>query len=126
MNVTAENFEAAAAELESLLPSCAFYAIDEEMTGIMLNKETTPSVGDSCEVRYAKMRRVVNECAAALPATSCGPCVRAMPNVSLSRAAGSRSCKWVFVSSTSSRTAALSLDHSTFTSFPAPRAGAAS
>ena len=49
MNVTADNFDAAATELERLLPSCAFYAIDEEMTGIMLNKETAPSVGDVCE-----------------------------------------------------------------------------
>ena len=61
MNVTADNFDAAATELERLLPSCAFYAIDEEMTGIMLNKETAPSVGDVCERRYAKMRRVVAE-----------------------------------------------------------------
>ena len=59
MDVTAENFSAAAAQLESLLPTCSFYAIDEEMTGIMLSKETAPSMADACEQRYAKMKRVV-------------------------------------------------------------------
>ena len=59
MDVTAENFSAAAAQLESLLPTCSFYAIDEEMTGIMLSKETAPSMADVCEQRYAKMKRVV-------------------------------------------------------------------
>lgn len=61
MDVTAENFDVAATQLESLLPTCAFYAIDEEMTGIMLSKETAPTMGDVCEQRYAKMRRVVHE-----------------------------------------------------------------
>ena len=59
MDVTAANFDAAAELLESLLPTCSFYAIDEEMTGIMLNKETAPSMADTCEQRYAKMKRVV-------------------------------------------------------------------
>ena len=31
--MTSENFSEAAAQLEALLPTCAFYAIDEEMTG---------------------------------------------------------------------------------------------
>lgn len=59
MDVTATNFDAAAELLESLLPTCSFYAIDEEMTGIMLSKETAPSMADVCEQRYAKMKRVV-------------------------------------------------------------------
>ena len=61
MDVTSENFSEAAAQLEALLPTCAFYAIDEEMTGIMLSKETAPNMADVCEARYAKMKRVVRE-----------------------------------------------------------------
>ena len=57
MDVTSENFSEAAAQLEALLPTCSFYAIDEEMTGIMLSKETAPNMADVCEQRYAKMVR---------------------------------------------------------------------
>ena len=61
MEVTKDNFAAAAAELEALLPTAEFIAIDEEMTGIILDKTTQPSFGDSAGARYRKMRRVANE-----------------------------------------------------------------
>ena len=61
MDVTRENFEAAATLLESLLPTCAFVAIDEEMTGITLDKASKPCLSDSPEARYKKMCRVAEE-----------------------------------------------------------------
>ena len=61
MEVTNANFAAAADELESLLPTAAFVAIDEEMTGIMLDKSTAPNAGDTVERRYQKMKRVTEE-----------------------------------------------------------------
>lgn len=39
MNVTKSNFQVAAEELEQLLPTCEFYAIDEEMTGISMKSQ---------------------------------------------------------------------------------------
>ena len=57
MEVTAANFKAAADELEALIPTCEFVAIDEEMTGIMLDG-TAPNPGDTIEARYRKMKKV--------------------------------------------------------------------
>ena len=62
MEVTTANFEDGLARLEALLPTCKFIAFDEEMTGIMLDRSTAPSVGDSPEARYKKMKRVTEEC----------------------------------------------------------------
>ena len=61
MEVTRDNFEQVADEIKSLLPTAEFYAIDEEMTGIMLDKSTAPHMGDTVELRYEKMRRVTQE-----------------------------------------------------------------
>ena len=52
MDVTRENFSAAVDALEALLPTAEFVAIDEEMTGIMLDKSTAPHAGDTLETRY--------------------------------------------------------------------------
>ena len=59
MEVTGANFDAAANELESLLPSAEFVAVDEEMTGIVLDRTTQPNPGDTTESRYQKMKCVV-------------------------------------------------------------------
>jgi poly(A)-specific ribonuclease len=61
MDVTRENFSAAVDALEALLPTAEFVAIDEEMTGIMLDKSTAPHAGDTLETRYQKMKRVTHE-----------------------------------------------------------------
>lgn len=59
MNVTKENFADAASEIESLLPSAAFVAIDEEMTGISIPGQQE-RIEDSPARRYAKMRQVAS------------------------------------------------------------------
>jgi hypothetical protein len=60
MNVTNENFTEVAEEIEALLPTAAFVAFDEEMTGISIpgldnRMEDTPAK------RYAKMRQVASK-----------------------------------------------------------------
>ena len=45
MEVTRDNFEVAAEQLEALLPTASFVAIDEEMTGIQM-PGSSPSIGD--------------------------------------------------------------------------------
>lgn len=55
MNVTKKNFEEAADEIERLLPSVEFVAIDEEMTGISL-PGFEEQIADSPAQRYGKMR----------------------------------------------------------------------
>lgn len=57
MDVTRTNFDSALAEIEELLPSAAFLAFDEEMTGIHL-PHLKESVGDSPQDRYAKMAQI--------------------------------------------------------------------
>lgn len=59
MNVTRANFAEAAGQLEALLPSAAFVAIDEEMTGITLPGQPE-LVGDAPARRYLKMRNVAS------------------------------------------------------------------
>mmetsp|Transcript_27351 Transcript_27351/g.64259 ORF Transcript_27351/g.64259 Transcript_27351/m.64259 type:complete len:553 (+) Transcript_27351:119-1777(+) len=59
MNVTRENLAEAAAQLEALLPSAAFVAMDEEMTGITLQGQPE-QVQDLPSRRYAKMRNVAS------------------------------------------------------------------
>ena len=51
MEVTTQNFDAAVQKLAELLPTSSFISFDEEMTGIILNKETQPTIGDSPEDR---------------------------------------------------------------------------
>ncbi len=55
MNVTKKHFEEAADEIERLLPSVEFVAIDEEMTGISL-PGFEEQIADSPAQRYGKMR----------------------------------------------------------------------
>lgn len=50
MDVLKGNFEEAAALLEQLLPTAAFVAIDAEMTGIYIDKDSAPCISDNCEV----------------------------------------------------------------------------
>jgi len=60
MDVVHENFQEAAAQLEALLPTAAFVAIDAEMTGIIL-EGMNPSYADTPQQRYDKMVRVASE-----------------------------------------------------------------
>ncbi len=39
MNVTSHNFDATEKLISDLLPTCSFYSIDEEMTGISIGGE---------------------------------------------------------------------------------------
>ena len=55
MNVTKKNFNEAADEIEKLLPSVDFVAIDEEMTGISL-PGVEEKLADLPSERYDKMR----------------------------------------------------------------------
>eukprot|EP00931_Biecheleriopsis_adriatica_P094185 TRINITY_DN67867_c0_g1_i1.p1 TRINITY_DN67867_c0_g1~~TRINITY_DN67867_c0_g1_i1.p1 ORF type:complete len:554 (+),score=159.35 TRINITY_DN67867_c0_g1_i1:51-1712(+) len=57
MNVTKSNFEEAAAQIEELLPTATFIAIDEEMTGISI-PGLQERIEDVPARRYAKMREV--------------------------------------------------------------------
>ena len=57
MNVTKQNFETVAAEIEQLLPSAAFVAIDEEMTGIGMDE----TKADTPAKRYLEMRQVASK-----------------------------------------------------------------
>ena len=58
--VTCENFDEACSEIERLLPTCAFYALDLEMTSLdQSNADWALSWDDSPEERYDKMRRIV-------------------------------------------------------------------
>ena len=59
MNVTKSNFLQVATEIEALLPSVEFVAIDEEMTGISM-PGLQEFVGDAPNARYAKMRQVAS------------------------------------------------------------------
>lgn len=59
MNVTKENLAEAAAQIEALLPSAAFVAIDEEMTGITLQGQAE-QIQDLPSRRYSKMRNVAS------------------------------------------------------------------
>jgi len=59
MNVTKSNFLDATAEIERLLPTVEFVAIDEEMTGIFL-PGLQEFVGDAPSARYSKMRQVAS------------------------------------------------------------------
>ena len=56
MNVTKKNFDEIADEIERLLPSAEFVAIDEEMTGISL-PGCEEQVADLPAARYGKMRK---------------------------------------------------------------------
>ncbi|CAJ1387271.1 unnamed protein product [Effrenium voratum] len=59
MDVTRQNFDEVAREIEALLPSVDFVAIDEEMTGIGL-PGVQEAVGDTPAERYSKMRTVAS------------------------------------------------------------------
>eukprot|EP00736_Rhodelphis_marinus_P001285 Rmarinus@m.25845 len=58
MNVTRDNFLDVCEEINALLPTCSFVAIDEEMTGIGNPREMT--ILDSLQSRYSKMREVAS------------------------------------------------------------------
>ena len=60
MNVTKANFDDVAAEIEALLPSAAFVAIDEEMSGISFEDHNPYNVSDVPAKRYDKMREVAS------------------------------------------------------------------
>jgi hypothetical protein len=56
MNVTKANFPTVVSELERLLPTASFVAIDEEMTGISIPGCEREKMDDTTEQRYQKMR----------------------------------------------------------------------
>ena len=58
MNVTKRNFDKVAEKIEALLPTAAFVAIDEEMTGICGHHEMRDV--ESAEDRYTNMRDVAS------------------------------------------------------------------
>ena len=60
MNVTKANFDYVAAEIKALLPSAAFVAIDEEMSGISFEDHNPYNVSDVPAKRYDKMREVAS------------------------------------------------------------------
>ena len=60
MNVTKANFDDVAAEIEALLPSATFVAIDEEMSGISFEDDKPYNVADVPAKRYDKMREVAS------------------------------------------------------------------
>lgn len=57
--VTACNFESLAPEIEAAIASATFVAIDTEFTGLVRGPDATPSLFDSIEERYAKLRHTV-------------------------------------------------------------------
>lgn len=59
MEVTKENFAEVAAEIEGLLPTAAFVAIDEEMTGISVPGQQE-RYEDLPQERYAKIRKAAS------------------------------------------------------------------
>jgi len=59
MDVNKDNFDEVCQEIEELLPTCEFYSIDEEMSGIHLSN-CKESRGDIPEVRYQKMKQVAS------------------------------------------------------------------
>jgi len=60
MDVTVQNFEEVVTELQQVLPTAKFVAIDEEMTGVSFSGEKQVSIGDRPHQRYQRMRRVAN------------------------------------------------------------------
>jgi len=59
MDVTKDNFEEAAQQIEALLPSAAFISFDEEMTGISIAGQAD-KMEDTPANRYSKMRKVAS------------------------------------------------------------------
>ena len=60
MHVTKQNFDEVIENIEMYLPTAAFVAIDEEMTGISMDEQSCYSMGDTPAKRYAKMREVAS------------------------------------------------------------------
>lgn len=58
-DVTSRNFERLAPEIEAAIENAAFVAIDTEFTGLVYDPDATPSLFDSIEDRYAKLRQSV-------------------------------------------------------------------
>uniref|UniRef100_A0A1E1XC80 Putative polya-specific ribonuclease parn-like domain-containing protein 1 n=1 Tax=Amblyomma aureolatum TaxID=187763 RepID=A0A1E1XC80_9ACAR len=57
--VTACNFESLAPEIEAAIAGASFVAIDTEFTGLVRGPDATPSLFDSIEERYSKLRQTV-------------------------------------------------------------------
>lgn len=58
--VTTSNFERLAPQIEAAIASAAFIAVDTEFTGLVREPEATPSLFDSAEDRYSKLRQSVS------------------------------------------------------------------
>lgn len=58
--VTLSNFDDVLPQIEAAIASCAFVAIDTEFTGLVREPDTAPSLFDSAEVRYRKLRQTVS------------------------------------------------------------------
>ncbi|KAJ2503231.1 hypothetical protein GGH96_000483 [Coemansia sp. RSA 1972] len=59
MDVTIDNFGQALTEFTAAIGACDFAALDMEMTGLYESREFQPSRDDSCDERYAKLKRSV-------------------------------------------------------------------
>lgn len=59
MNVTKDNFKEAAEQIEALLPTAAFVAFDEELTGVSIAGQVD-CIDDTPADRYSKMRNVAS------------------------------------------------------------------
>lgn len=59
MNVTKDNFKEAADQIEALLPTAAFVAFDEELTGVSIAGQVD-CIDDTPADRYSKMRNVAS------------------------------------------------------------------
>lgn len=57
--VTSCNFERLAPEIEAAIKDASFVAIDTEFTGLVQGPDASPSLFDSIEERYAKLRQTV-------------------------------------------------------------------
>ncbi|XP_077549555.1 poly(A)-specific ribonuclease PNLDC1-like [Haemaphysalis longicornis] len=58
--VTTSNFERLCPEIEAAIAGAAFIAVDTEFTGLVREPEATPSLFDSAEDRYNKLRQSVS------------------------------------------------------------------
>ncbi|KAJ1836443.1 hypothetical protein LPJ63_000231 [Coemansia sp. RSA 2711] len=59
MDVTKDNFAKALGEFKAAVGACDFAALDMEMTGLYEAREHQPSRLDTCDARYAKLKRSV-------------------------------------------------------------------
>lgn len=60
VEVTSSNFESLLPDIEAAIAGAAFVAIDTEFTGLVREPDAAPSLFDSIEARYKKLRQTVS------------------------------------------------------------------